>query len=283
MEDGNHPRSSTWHGSSYSVGATSTFLSTVLTFPIYKTIFRQQLHTLTIREASQQLLKEGFAHLYRGLAPPLVAKTVQGTLLFGTQATFQKSLSGNGKVGHWDRCLSGLMSGALEAVLLVPFERIQNILQDGRNNARFPSANSILQEFQSYSTQNRFTFGLYRGFSVILARNALGSALYFSFKEPLRDALSLDGVPGWVPSLVSGSVNGALTSLILYPLSVLVSNMQAGVGKELPKTREVARAVWLQCGGNVSLLYRGASLIILRSCITWGVTTAIHDVLRGQN
>ncbi|KAG8448056.1 hypothetical protein GDO86_015233 [Hymenochirus boettgeri] len=283
MEKGKQPQGGIWHGDGYSVGAVSTFFSTVLTFPIYKTIFRQQLHTLTIRAASRQLVAEGMFHLYRGLAPPLVAKTVQGTLLFGSQGTFQQLLSGRKKAEHWHRGLSGLLSGALEAIVLVPFERVQNILQDSRHNTRFPSALSIVQEFKSYSIQNRFTFGIYRGFSVILARNALGSALYFFLKDPLRDALSTNTVPLWVPSLASGAVNGAFTSLVLYPLSVLVSNMQADVGKELPSSKKVAKAVWTQCGGRVFLLYRGASLIVLRSCITWGVTTAIHDALRGRN
>ncbi|KAM4695693.1 solute carrier family 25 member 53 [Rhinophrynus dorsalis] len=276
MQDKNRPH---WGGEGYFVGATSTFLTTVLTFPIYKTIFRQQLHTLTIRAASQQLVSEGIVHLYRGLAPPLLGKTVQGTLLFGTQDHLQHLLSGRGQPGLWHRCLSGLLSGGLEAVLLVPLERIQNILQDGRNNTRFPCAKSILQEFLSYSSRERLASGFYRGFTAILVRNSLGSALYLSLKEPLRDVLSIPGIPAWVPSLGSGAVNGALTSLVLYPLCVLVTNMQAGMGKELPPARKVAIAVWAQCGGRVSLLYRGASLIVLRSCITWGMTTLIHDAL----
>ncbi|MEE6509473.1 hypothetical protein FKM82_026309 [Ascaphus truei] len=284
MEDEDAPCEGGWRVGGYSVGAVSTFLSTVLTFPIYKTIFRQQLHTMTIREATRQLGTEGITHLYRGLGPPLLAKTVQGTLLFGTQGTIQHRLSGgNPRPKH--RCLSGLLSGALEATLLTPFERVQNVLQDGRKNIRFPSASSILREFWSYRGHAWLRHGIYRGFTPILARNTLGSAIYFSSKDPLRDALSVRGLPTWMPALGSGAVNGALTSLALYPLSVLVSNMQAEVGRVLPRVRVVAGVVWAHCGGRVSLLYRGASLIALRSCVTWGVTTAIHDTLtkRGQD
>ncbi|XP_053329670.1 solute carrier family 25 member 53 [Spea bombifrons] len=279
MGDGNTPRWFVINGGSYFVGAASTFLSTVLTFPIYKTIFRQQLHTLNIRAATHQLGKEGIAYLYRGLTPPLIAKTVQGTVLFGTQGTFQHLLCGGGIPSAGHRALSGFLTGVLEATLLVPFERVQNILQDGRNNKRFPCASSILQEFLNYKGRDRLYCGLYRGFSLILIRNGLGNSLYFLLKDPLKDILSSKGIPQWAPSLGSGALNGALISLVLYPLSVLVSNMQATVGKGLPNLREVAHAVFAQRRSRITLLYRGASLIVVRSCITWGVTTAIHDAL----
>ncbi|CAH2315628.1 solute carrier family 25 member 53 [Pelobates cultripes] len=282
MGDADAPRWVFINNYSYFVGAASTFLSTVLTFPIYKTIFRQQIHTLSIRAATGQLRKEGIAFLYRGLTPPLMSKTVQGTILFGTQGSFQSLLSGGGKPRTVHCTLSGCLAGVLEAILLVPFERVQNILQDGRNNKRFPSAYSIMQEFQSYSKKQCLSCGIYRGFSIIVVRNALGNALYFSCKDPLRDLLSAEGIPKWAPSLFSGSLNGALISLVLYPLGVLVSNMQAAVGNRLPSTREVARTLWAQRGGRITLLYRGASLIVVRSCVTWGVTTAIHDALSNK-
>ncbi|KAM5146751.1 solute carrier family 25 member 53 [Mantella aurantiaca] len=277
----NRPASwwSCWRHSGYLVGASSTFMSTVLTFPIYKTIFRQQLHTSTIRAAVTQLKTEGARHLFRGLAPPLMSKTVQGTLLFGTQGSLQSFLCRLHIPQAATPALSGCLSGAIEAVLLVPFERMQNILQDGRNTARLPSAASVLREFRTYDKERKLSCGIYRGFTIILVRNALGSAIFLSCREPIRDLLSLQGLPSWAPSLGSGSFIGAFTSLVLYPLSVLVANMQAEVGRGLPGVRGVVATVWRKCGGRVSLLYRGASLIIVRSCITWGVTNSIHDTL----
>ncbi|XP_018432494.1 PREDICTED: solute carrier family 25 member 53 [Nanorana parkeri] len=283
MENNTASRWSCWRPSGYLVGASSTFLSTVLTFPVHKTIFRQQLHTLTILAAVGQLKKEGIKHLYRGLAPPLMAKTVQGTLLFGTQGSLQNVLSGLNVPGAATPALSGCLSGAIEAVLLVPFERTQNVLQDGRNTSRFPTAASVLREFWTYNEEQKFSCGIYRGFTMILVRNSLGSAIFLSCKEPIRDLLSIQGLPSWAPALGSGSFIGAFTSLVLYPLCVLVANMQAEVGKGLPGVREVAKMVWENCGGRVSVLYRGASLIIVRSCITWGVTNSIYDTLSRQH
>ncbi|KAJ8390058.1 hypothetical protein AAFF_G00110720, partial [Aldrovandia affinis] len=66
---------------SYMHGGTSSLLSTLttlVTFPVYKTVFRQQLHSTLVREAVAQLYREGPRKLYRGVAPPLLVKTLHG-------------------------------------------------------------------------------------------------------------------------------------------------------------------------------------------------------------
>nr|XP_033802140.1 solute carrier family 25 member 53 [Geotrypetes seraphini] len=273
-----------WSSRSYVYGAVSSFLSTFVTFPIYKTIFRQQIHVFVMREAIRQFQQEGLRHFYRGLLPPLVAKTVQGTLLFGTYDTLLRFVSANhsGPYKLRDRWKAGFMSGSLEAVVLSPFERIQNIMQDGRKNVRFPDIHSILRYFNSCGFKEGLAEGYFRGFSPVLLRNGVGSALYFSFKDPIRDCLSGKGLPSWLPPLVSGSVNGTVTCLLLYPLSVLIANMQSQVGQETLSIGESMKSIWESRGKKVSLIYRGGSLVILRSCVTWGLTTAIHDFLQGN-
>ncbi|XP_044539156.1 solute carrier family 25 member 53 [Gracilinanus agilis] len=273
-----------WHSRSYTLGAISSFLSTFVTFPIYKVVFRQQIHAVSVPEAVSQLHQEGLRRFYRGIYPPLLAKTLQGTLLFGTYDNLLQALSPTGPSRLWQRWVAGFLSGAVEAVVLTPFERVQNVLQDGRKDARFPSTSSILREFNSYSFWERLALGYYQGFLLVLLRNSLGSALYFSFKDPIRDGLTEQGLPCWVPALVSGSVNGTLTCLLLYPLSVLVANMQSQVGcQEAPGLWASAQAVWEGRGRKLLLIYRGGSLVILRSCVTWGLTTAIHDFLQENN
>ncbi|XP_061454432.1 solute carrier family 25 member 53 [Rhineura floridana] len=267
---------------SYAVGAASGFLTTLVTFPIYKTIFRQQLHALSITEAVHQLCREGLARFYRGISPPLLAKTLQGAFMYGPHDSFLRTFSGqsSGSYSLGDRATAGVFSGFLEALALGPFERVQNVLQDGRKVHRFPTTGSILKEFSSYPLKDKLALGYCRGLSLVLLRNSLGCSLYFSFKDPLRDSLSERGLPGWLPALLSGSVNGTAISFLLYPLSVLIANMQSQVGKqEALRLHAAAAAVWRGHGRRVSLLYRGGSLLILRSGLTWGLTTAIHDFL----
>ncbi|XP_066496264.1 solute carrier family 25 member 53 [Tiliqua scincoides] len=272
-----------WNSRSYSVGATSSFLSTLVTFPIYKTVFRQQLHGSSIGEALRQLSQEGLRRFYRGIFPPLLSRTLQGTVMFGSYDSFLCLLTdqASGPYSVGNQATAGLLSGFLEAFVLSPFERVQNILQDGRKVQRFPTTPGILREFNSYAAMAKLTLGYYRGLGLVLVRNGLGSALYFSVKDPLCACLSQGGLSHWLQALLAGSMSGTLISLLLYPLSVLIANVQAQVGKQetLGLQASVA-AVWGSHGKKVTRLYRGGSLLILRSCLTWGLTTAIYDFLQ---
>nr|XP_028575771.1 solute carrier family 25 member 53 [Podarcis muralis] len=279
MEENHHKR---WSSASCAVGAASSFATTLVTFPVYKTIFRQQLHALSITEAIGQLRQEGLAGFARGIAPPLLARTLQGALMYGTHDNLLRAFSDRspGPYSLRDRAFAGLLSGFLEALAFGPFERVQNVLQDGRTVRRFPTTWSILEEFNSYAPKERLALGYYRGLSLILTRNGLGCALYFSFKDPLRDGLSDRALPRWLPALVSGSVNGTAISFLLFPLGVLIANVQSQVGKEETlKLPAAAAAVWRARGRKATLLYRGGSLLILRAGVTWGLTTAIYDLL----
>ncbi|XP_072519002.1 solute carrier family 25 member 53-like [Salminus brasiliensis] len=265
---------------SYMHGGTSSLISTlttVVTFPIYKTVFRQQLHSTMVREAVAQLNKEGPLKLYRGVAPPLLMRTLNGTLLFGLQDTFLQHLSWANPTlpGRVLPALAGLGTGVVEALIFTPFERVQNILQNSNNDRSLPTLRSILVRLRSET----LAYGYYRSFLPILARNALGNSLYFGLKDPMSSALREQGLSPVASSFFSGVANSMVISLTLYPLSVLVANMQAQVGGEKLGLWSSGQRLWSARQRRLTLLYRGGSLVILRSCITWGITTAIYDQL----
>ncbi|XP_051276831.1 solute carrier family 25 member 53-like [Dicentrarchus labrax] len=264
---------------SYLHGGTSSLLSTLPTlivFPVYKTVFRQQIHNTPVHQAVGQLYKEGPAKLYRGVAPPLLMRTLNGTLLFGLQDTLlhQLSLSSQNVLSASALpALAGFGAGMVEAVVLTPFERVQNVLQNGQNDNRLPTLKSVLVKLQA----QRPGLGYYRAFLPIMARNALGSSLYFGLKGPMCAVVEGQGLSPMVSSFISGTLTSMAISLALYPLSVLVANMQAQVGGEVKGVMACWRMLWKSRQQSVTLLYRGGSLVILRSCITWGITTAIYD------
>uniref|UniRef100_A0AAZ3PWJ4 Solute carrier family 25 member 53 n=2 Tax=Oncorhynchus tshawytscha TaxID=74940 RepID=A0AAZ3PWJ4_ONCTS len=261
-------------------GGTSSLVSTLTTFPIYKIVFRQQLHSTVVSQAIGQLRKEGFLKLYRGVVPPLLMKTLNGTLLFGIHDTFLHCLSSITNpcgVIHLPALLAvaGLGTGMVEALVFTPFERVQNVLQNGGNDRSLPTLRSVLARLGA----ERLGLGYYRAFIPILARNTLGSCIYFGLKDPVSAALREKGLPPMASSFLSGMIISSMAiNLPLYPLSVLVVNMQAGVVGEAAGVRGSWKALWEgQLKRSVPLLYRGGSLVILRSCISWGITTAIYD------
>lgn len=264
---------------SYLNGATSSFLSTLIAFPVYKTVFRQQIHNTLVHQAMRQLRKEGPAKLYRGVAPALLMKTLSGAQFFGLQDNIlcQLSLSSHSVITTSALpALAGCGAGMLEAVVFTPFERVQNVLQNSKNDSHLPTLKSVLVRLKA----ERPALGYYRAFLPITARNALGSSLYFGLKGPACAAMAGQGLSPLVSSFVSGTLTSMVTSLALYPLSVLVANMQAQVGSEVKGVMACWRILWESRQRSVPLLYRGSSLVILRSCFTWGITTAIYDCLK---
>ncbi|XP_047441064.1 solute carrier family 25 member 53-like [Mugil cephalus] len=264
---------------SYLHGGTSSLLSalpTVLVFPVYKTVFRQQIHNTSVLKAVGQLYKEGPVKLYRGVVPPLLMKTLSGTLFFGLQDTFLQKLtlsSQNIIPASALPALAGFGTGVVEAVCFTPFERVQNVLQNSQNDRRLPSLKSVLADLY----RRKMSLGYYRSFLPITARNALGSSLYFGLKGPVYEVVAGQGHSPGVSSFISGTLISMGISLALYPLNVLVANMQAQVEGELKGVRACWRELWKSRQQSLFLLYRGGSLVILRSCITWGIMTAIYD------
>ncbi|XP_030001792.1 solute carrier family 25 member 53-like [Sphaeramia orbicularis] len=270
---------------SYLHGGTSSLLSTLPTlivFPVYKTVFRQQIHNTPVPQAVAQLYKEGPVKLYRGVAPPLLMRTLNGTLLFGLQDTLlrQLSLTSHSVISTSALpALAGFGAGIVEALVFTPFERVQNVLQNGCNDHHLPTMKSVLIRLKG----QRLADGFYRGFLPITARNALGSCLYFGLKGPVCAVVAGEGLSPMAASFVSGTLTSMAISLTLYPLSVLVANMQAQVGAEVKGVLVCWRMLLKSRQWSVTLLYRGGSLVILRSCITWGITTALYDKQEKQS
>ncbi|XP_056132624.1 solute carrier family 25 member 53-like [Lampris incognitus] len=278
-QDAEVPRNQMARFHSYLHGGTSSLLSTlptIIVFPVYKTVFRQQLHNTLIRQAVGQLYREGPIKLYRGVAPPLLMRTLNGTLLFGLQDTLVQQLSSsslNTLPIFALSALAGMGAGIVEALVFTPFERVQNVLQNGKNDRKLPTLRSILVRLSS----ERLALGYYKALLPIATRNAIGSCLYFGLKGPLCAIVEQKGLSPTASSFMSGTLTSMAISLPLYPLSVLVANMQAQVGEEMNGMKGSWRKLWESRQRSITLLYRGGSLVILRSCITWGITTAIYD------
>ncbi|KAM8909981.1 solute carrier family 25 member 53-like isoform 1-T1 [Spinachia spinachia] len=278
-QDGWAPQHQMVRFHSYLDGGTSSLLSTLPTlivFPVYKTVFRQQIHNTPVHQAVGQLLKEGPAKLYRGVAPPLLMRTLNGTLLFGLQDTLLRLLSPpsqNAPLTYALPALAGFGAGVVEAVVFTPFERVQNVLQNSQNDLRLPTLKSVLVQLRAQG----LAVGYYRALLPITARNALGSSIYFGLKGPLGAVVEARGLSPVVSSFISGTLTSMAVSMTLYPLAVLVANMQKEVGGEVKGVTTCWRVLWESRRKRVSLLYRGGSLVILRSCVTWGIATAIYD------
>ena len=115
----------------YIAGGGAAVANICITYPVYKTSFRQIVHGFSTRNAIHQLRKEGIRTLFRGVLPPLLQKGVSTSLLFGTNAQYQRILKERiGLRGELHvQAVAAFMAGSTEAAILTPIERVQMLLQ----------------------------------------------------------------------------------------------------------------------------------------------------------
>lgn len=188
-------------------GAASAATNIMITFPVQKLISRQAYEGLTFGQAALTLRADGIANLYRGVVPPLLQKGLSMGVMYGAYDWYFHQLHFIATGRHdfraatdvpqaettWAvRIGAALLAGSTEG-LMTPFERMQTILQHRHYNEHYANTLDVARKL--------WPFGLreyYRGFSAILLRNGPSTALFFIFREPVKDL-----VPGG-PQALSG-------------------------------------------------------------------------------
>ncbi|KAL7885764.1 hypothetical protein AOLI_G00060590 [Acnodon oligacanthus] len=267
-------------GKHYVCGSVAAFTNIIITFPIQKVLFRQQLHGLRATEAVQQLQREGLRNLYRGLLPPLLQKTTTVAIMFGLYEDFSRLLlqhaRASGAPELLTRSVAAALAGTAEAAL-TPFERVQTLLQDHRHNGRFQNtAHAFRTLLRDYGVKE-----CYRGLVPVLLRNGPSNVLFFGLRGPIKqrlpDAHTKTG--HLLNDFVCGGLLGAALGIMFYPLNVVKSRAQAQVGGEFVPCLRVLATVWRERGGSVALLFRGATLNYHRSLLSWGIINATYELL----
>ena len=264
-------------GGEFLCGWGAAFINITVTFPINKTIFRQQLLGISVYRAMRQLKSEGLRNLYRGLLPPLMLKTTTMSIMFGSYKKFQLELDKAfptvpRPVNH---AMAAMMAGTLEATL-TPFERIQTLLQDRNYHQRFNNTFHAARELWAFGFRE-----YYRGLTVILLRNGPSNVMFFLGKEFVNNHLpALDKDSSHiVKDFLCGACLGALISTGFYPFNVIKTRMQSRLGGAFPSVRQSFGEVWVERNRSVSSLFRGFHLNYTRSFLSWGIINASYEYL----
>ncbi|TGZ60872.1 hypothetical protein CRM22_008281 [Opisthorchis felineus] len=253
-------------------------------FPIYKTIFFQQLDGITWTEAFTRLKHEGVALAYRGVLPPLLQRASTGAVMFGVQSVAERSLTHHPATSQMpfgvNRVIGAVFAGCCEASLM-PFERVQTLLQNKHN---FPSYRNTFHTLGSLIMTHGMK-ELYRGVSPILLRNSLGNALYFSGHKWLNDLRKHRAKEGplerglWNFGL--GGLLGGFIGIVTFPLNVIKTRMQSTVGGSFESTRSAFTSLIYHRDHrpDITRLYRGLFANFLRSVASWGIITMTYHLL----
>ncbi|TRY94469.1 hypothetical protein DNTS_004613 [Danionella cerebrum] len=262
----------------YLCGSLSAFTNIVITFPIHKALFRQQLFGVHAWEAIRQLQRDGLRTLYRGILPPLLQKSSTIAIMFGLFEDFSRILQVHAPQAPVlvRDSIAAVLAGTAEAVL-TPFERVQTLLQDSRYHGTFQNTKHTFQILLHQHGARE----LYRGLVPIMLRNGPSNALFFGLRGPLKDLLPEAESKAWdlVNDFICGGILGAGLGVVFYPLNVAKSHAQVQIGGPFQSCREILGTVLKERGGKVSLLFRGVHLNFQRSVISWGIINASYELL----
>ncbi|XP_026059701.1 solute carrier family 25 member 51 isoform X2 [Carassius auratus] len=262
----------------YLCGSISAFANIVITFPIHKALFRQQLFGVQTREAVRQLQRDGFHTLYRGILPPLLQKSSTIAIMFGLYEDFSRLLrlhAPQAPVLLTDG-IAAVLAGTAEAVL-TPFERVQTLLQDPRHHGNFQNTAHIFRVL----LQQHGVRELYRGLVPILLRNGPSNVFFFGLRGPMKELLpEAETKAGHlVNDFVCGGILGAGLGVVFYPLNVVKSHAQVQIGGEFQSCRVILANVLRERDGKLSRLFRGVHLNFQRSVFSWGIINATYELL----
>ncbi|XP_025089099.1 solute carrier family 25 member 51-like [Pomacea canaliculata] len=255
----------------------SACINLTITFPLHKTIFRQQLQGISGLHAVRQLRNEGLHNLYRGFMPPLIQKTTTLSIMFGSYHKFRVYFDSSYKslpkqVTH---ATAAMIAGTLESVL-TPFERIQMLLQHRMYQHHFQNTLHAGKELWSYGVME-----YYRGLVPILLRNGPSNVCFFLGREFLNECMPqiADNPTRLVKDFFLGACLGAAISTLFFPLNVVKTHMQARLGGPFVGVWQSFLVVWRERNGSIRNLYRGYHLNYMRSFISWGIINASYEFL----
>jgi hypothetical protein len=263
------------HSPEYMAGFLSSATNIILTYPVNKLIFRQQIYRFKTVDAYQQLKNEGTAILYRGMALPLIQKTLSLGIMFGTNSHYLHLFQSLSRDDHWYyQPIASALAGSTEAVL-TPLERTQVLLQTPKYNTRFRNArHAFVFIYRTYGIAE-----YYRGLTLILMRNSLSNVVFFACRKPVKEMLPVatSDIQHSLVDFFSGGLLGALLSTLIYPLNVLKNIQQSDMGGRYDRPLAMFRSIYEQRGHSMKELYIGAKWNFVRSLISWGIINSTYE------
>ncbi|PSN32132.1 hypothetical protein C0J52_11757 [Blattella germanica] len=243
----------------------AAFINITVTYPINKLIFRQMLHGVGVASAAGQLSSEGFYYLYRGILPPLCQKSLSLSIMFGVYEECRRPLE-NAEVPHYvSKVIAAMVAGTVEATLM-PFERIQTLLQHQKYHSHFRNTFHAVQVIG-------LKYGIkeyYRGLVPILLRNGPSNVFFFVIRDEVN--CYLPRYESWwvktTQQFACGALIGAFTSTVFYPMNVVKVYVQSKIGGEYRGVISVLIELYKTRG--LRDMYKGVHMNYTRAFISWG-------------
>ncbi|KAH7644495.1 mitochondrial basic amino acids transporter [Dermatophagoides farinae] len=212
--------------------------------------------------------------LYKGIRAPLTGLAAINAVVFGVYGSVMRFCPGQSRQQDltWSG-IAGLFAGMTQSIISSPMELVKTRAQ----------LNSITEwDCMKRILRNEGGLrGLYRGFGITLARDCPAFATYFFTYEWMignlqqkskknQSALATEQ-PSTFDMLAAGGTAGALSWLVIYPLDVIKSRIQAD--NRYKSVSHCLREIIDREGFNV--LMRGCSPTLIRAFPANGATFVV--------
>ena len=175
--------------------------------------------------------------IYNGLSYPFLTNSIVNSIMFGSFSYI------NDKVNN--SFISGLLAGVIISPIVSPIDKFKI---DRQLNKKGFIYNNI-----------------FRGLNITTARESIGTAIYFSSYNYLKENNFFEGDKN---IMMSGGIAGSLSWLLTYPIDVIKTRIQGGIDKN------IFRAY------NRGQLFKGLGVCLIRSFFVNGIGFYIYKKIK---
>lgn len=180
---------------------------------------------------------EGYFGMYRGSAVNILLITPEKAIKLAANDYFRYYLTTNGSLTITRQMLAGGLAGLCQIIITTPMELLKIQMQDaGRIAAQAketgkPFSKSSATKIALDLLKSKGITGLYKGISATILRDVSFSVVYFPLFATLNDLgprkmdNSGEAVFWW--SFLSGCAAGSFAALVVNPLDVIKTRLQA--------------------------------------------------------
>ncbi|KAE8145278.1 mitochondrial carrier [Aspergillus avenaceus] len=293
--------------------ATSTICATLAVTPLENVKTRMQTHNFkNVSQCVRYLWRtEGPRGYVAGALPPLASVTAVRVVNFSTYnaakhkiSDFVERMTGQSPLAIYNQpgstptistlatfTTAGLFAGLITSPLACPFELAKNVVQTSvlvhnraqaspdavndpslRNRPRLGTIEAIKQIVQRYGIR-----GLYTGFRLHALRDTLGSGLYFSVYETVKQLAAKELGPDKSPfggPMIAGAICSTVPWFCTYPLDTRKTRAQSVL---LGKTKEVGEATVAVAKAS---MYKGLSIILIRTGVNNMILLSMFEYIK---
>jgi solute carrier family 25 (mitochondrial citrate transporter), member 1 len=226
----------------------------------------------------KQIKKNGPFSLYRGLSTALLFSIPKSGIRFGSYSYFQKKLAGDNNITPYINFGAGILSGALEASLVVtPQESIKTKLIE-LNSGLIEGTKTIIKE--------NGLKGLYKGAIPTIVKQSTNQGIRFMsfgiYKNYMTDNNKIKLSP--LNALFGGMFSGGISVILNNPIDVVKTRMQGLDSNKYKNTLDCFIKISKE---GLKSFYRGAGARLLRVVpgqgIVFGSYETIYNVIKKSN